>query len=50
MKNDTLMMAGRTLNNDPSSFGSVVKEPSEEVAEALIKKDPAVREGIMKAS
>ena len=50
LKNDTLIMAGRTLNNDPSAFGIVVIQvPSEDEAEALMNNDPAVREGIMTA-
>ncbi|MFK3960063.1 YciI family protein [Guptibacillus hwajinpoensis] len=50
LKNNTLIMAGRTLNNDPSSFGIVVIQvSSEKEAEALMKSDPAVRDGIMTA-
>ena len=50
LKNNTLIMAGRTLNNDPSAFGIVVIQvPSEDDAEALMNNDPAVREGIMTA-
>ena len=50
LKNDTLIMAGRTLNNDPTSFGIVVIQvTSEKEAEELMKNDPAVREGIMTA-
>ncbi|MGA9288460.1 MAG: YciI family protein [Anaerobacillus sp.] len=50
LKNDTLIMAGRTQHNDSSSFGIVIIQVnSEKEAEELMKNDPAVREGIMTA-
>lgn len=50
LKENTLIMAGRTMNNDESAFGIVVIQTnSEEEATAIMKKDPAVREGIMTA-
>jgi uncharacterized protein YciI len=45
-----LILAGRTLNVDPSGFGIVILEvESEKEARGLMKSDPAVREGIMTA-
>ncbi|MCA0988547.1 YciI family protein [Guptibacillus algicola] len=50
LKENTLIMAGRTMNGDESAFGIVVIQTnSEEEATAIMKKDPAVREGIMTA-
>ncbi|WP_377890820.1 YciI family protein [Alkalihalobacillus sp. R86527] len=50
LKENTLIMAGRTMNDDESAFGVVVIQTnSEEEAAAIMKKDPAVREGIMTA-
>lgn len=45
-----LVLAGRTLNMDPTGFGIVILEvESEEEARELMDGDPAVREGIMTA-
>lgn len=46
-----LIMAGRTLNMDPTGFGIVILElESEEEAQTLMENDPAVKEGIMRAT
>ena len=43
-------MAGRTLNNDVRTFGIVLFEAaSESDAVVLMKNDPAVKQGVMKA-
>ena len=45
-----LVLAGRTLNMDPTGFGIVILEvESERKARKLMEADPAVREGIMTA-
>jgi uncharacterized protein len=49
-RRDIVLLAGRTLNTDPSSFGIVVfRAASEDDARALMLADPAVREGVMHA-
>jgi uncharacterized protein YciI len=49
-KEGRVLMAGRTLNSDPSQFGVVVFEAaSEEEARALMEADDAVKEKIMTA-
>jgi len=46
----TVLMAGRTLHDDESSFGIVVLEaPTREAAKALMMADPAVRAGVFSA-
>lgn len=46
-----LILAGRTLNMDPTGFGIVILEvDSEEEARGLMETDPAVKEGIMEAT
>jgi uncharacterized protein YciI len=46
----TLVLAGRTLNQDESAFGIVIFEAaSEKEARRIMEGDPAVREGIMTA-
>ena len=50
MAQGTLMLAGRTLNTDPSSFGIVIFfAGSEAEARAIMENDPAVRQGVMRA-
>jgi uncharacterized protein YciI len=50
-KEGKLILAGRTLNMDPTGFGIVILEVnSEEEAIALMLNDPAVKEGIMEAT
>jgi len=45
-----LILAGRTQNTDPSSFGIVIfKAPSEAVAKQVVNGDPAVLQGVMHA-
>jgi len=45
-----VILAGRTLNTDASSFGIVIfKAESEEAARKVMNNDPAVRQGVMRA-
>ena len=45
-----LILAGRTLNTDESSFGIVIfRAFSEEAAQKVMENDPAVRQDVMKA-
>ena len=45
-----LILAGRTLNSDASSFGIVIfKASSEQAARQIMENDPAVKQGVMKA-
>jgi uncharacterized protein YciI len=45
-----VLLAGRTLNTDPSSFGIVIlKAESENAARRIMLADPAVRQGVMHA-
>lgn len=49
-KEDKLILAGRTLNMDQTTFGIVIiVAKSEEEAKVMMKSDPAVKEGIMTA-
>lgn len=44
-----LFMAGRTLNTDASSFGIALYEArDDDAAQAVLRDDPAVREGVMR--
>lgn len=44
-------LAGRTQNNDETSFGIVIfRAENEDAARALMHDDPAVRHGIMRAT
>lgn len=46
----TVILAGRTLNTDDSSFGIVIlSAESEQAAHAVMNEDPAVRSGVMRA-
>src|SRR5690242_16187036 len=46
-----LILAGRTLNTDESSFGiTVFNAESDEEASAIVEGDPAVRQGVMRAA
>lgn len=46
----TVILAGRTLNPDPTGFGIVIfNAASEQAALALMRDDPAVRQGVMSA-
>ena len=43
-----VLLAGRTLNTDPSSFGIVIfHAPSDEDALEIMRNDPAMRQGVM---
>jgi uncharacterized protein YciI len=45
-----VILAGRTLNTDESSFGIVIfNAASEEAAREVMHNDPAVRQGVMRA-
>ena len=45
-----VILAGRTLNTDESSFGIVIfRAESEEAARAIMNNDPAVQAGVMHA-
>lgn len=45
-----VLMAGRTLNTDESAFGiAIFVADSPEAAEALMRADPAVAQGVMSA-
>ena len=47
----TLLLAGRTQNNDPSTFGlAIFVAPSEAAAEEIMNEDPAVKHGVMTAT
>ncbi len=45
-----VILAGRTLNTDESSFGIIIFEAeSEEAAQAIVDNDPGVNQGVMRA-
>jgi uncharacterized protein len=45
-----VLLAGRTLNTDPSSFGIVIlKAESDDIARRIMIADPAVSKGVMRA-
>ncbi|MBC8647435.1 MAG: hypothetical protein H7X85_09750 [Thermoanaerobaculia bacterium] len=45
-----VILAGRTLNSDPSSFGIVIfRAESQAAAEKIMRADPAVSAGIFRA-
>jgi uncharacterized protein YciI len=49
-KEGKVILAGRTLNMDPTGFGIVILEvDSEEEARQLMEQDPTVKEGMMTA-
>ena len=50
LKEDRLILAGRSLNNDPSTFGIVIFEAnSEDEAREIMETDPAVTGKIITA-
>jgi uncharacterized protein len=51
LKDDgTVLMAGRTLNADESAFGiAILVAATTAEAEALMRNDPAVKHGVMRA-
>lgn len=47
----TVLLAGRTLNTDPTSFGIVIfQAESEEAAQDIVNDDPAVQHHVMHAA
>jgi uncharacterized protein len=45
-----VILAGRTLNTDPSSFGIIIFRATDETAaRKIMENDPAVKGGVMKA-
>lgn len=45
-----VILAGRTLNTDPTSFGIVIfRAEGEQAAQAIVDADPAVINGVMTA-
>lgn len=50
MEQGVVVLAGRTLNTDASSFGIVIfNAADEEAARKIMHDDPAVRKGVMRA-
>jgi uncharacterized protein YciI len=50
MEQGVVILAGRTLNTDPTSFGIIIfNADSDEAARALVDADPAVSGGVMRA-
>ncbi len=50
MEEGIILLAGRTLNTDPSSFGIVIFEAeSEDAARELMRNDPAVKASVFRA-
>jgi uncharacterized protein YciI len=50
-RSGTVILAGRTLNTDETSFGIVIfRAPSEDAAREIMNNDPAVKQGVMKAT
>ena len=46
----TVLMAGRTTNDDARTFGIVILDAAAQAeAEALMRDDPAVKHGVMRA-
>jgi len=49
-RDGVVLLAGRTLNTDPTSFGIVILEAeSDDAARALMENDPAVRASVFRA-
>lgn len=45
------LMAGRTLTDDDTTFGiAVLQQPTQEAADAAMRADPAVAQGVMTAT
>jgi uncharacterized protein YciI len=50
MEQGVVILAGRTLNTDPTSFGIIIfNAESEDAARAIMESDPAVSGGVMRA-
>jgi uncharacterized protein len=48
LKEDKLILAGRTTNMDPTTFGIVILQvEAEEIARSIMENDPTVKGGIM---
>jgi uncharacterized protein len=46
----TVILAGRTLNTDSTSFGIIIfNAADEQAAQQLVDNDPAVQQGVMRA-
>ena len=51
MEQGVVILAGRTLNTDDSSFGIIVfNAASDDDAQQIVDGDPAVRQGVMRAT
>lgn len=50
MAEGVVILAGRTLNTDETSFGiAIFNAESDEAAQQLVENDPAVQQGVMQA-
>ena len=50
MERGAVILAGRTQNNDYSSFGIIIfKAESEDQAREIVRNDPAVKNNVMRA-
>ena len=50
MEKKVVILAGRTQNTDPSSFGIVIiQAETEEAAKHIMENEPTVKQGVMKA-
>ena len=50
-KEGVVILAGRTLNTDKTSFGIIIfRAESEQAAREIMNGDPAVRKGVMRAT
>jgi len=50
VEKDVVLLAGRTLNTDPSTFGIVIfVAGDDDAAQAILERDPAVRAGVFEA-
>jgi uncharacterized protein YciI len=50
-KEGVVILAGRTLNTDKTSFGVIIfRAESEEAAREIMNEDPAVKRGVMRAT
>jgi uncharacterized protein YciI len=49
-KHGIVLVFGRTLNNDESTFGiTIYRAESDDAARSIMENDPAVKNGIMRA-
>lgn len=50
LEKGVLILAGRTLNDDESTFGiTILNAENKDIAQQIMRDDPAVREGVMRA-